>query len=371
MIRNFSHPNMPAKLLLANGMLFTGQGRGIRTTVAAELCFNTNMTGYQEVFTDPSYTGQIMVMSSVHQGNYGTVPTESESDRVIIKGLVCREFSDHFSRYHTMLSSLEDYFLHHQICAIKGIDTRAIVSLLRDSGSMNAVLSTDGSTIAQMQAVLDNTPSMEGLELSSVVSCKVPYELGNSTSDKRVALLDYGVKRSILNELLRRDCYVKVFPFDTTYEDIMAFSPKGILLSNGPGDPSAMPAQVVQVKKICAAGVPVFGICLGHQLLCLAYGMHTYKLKYGHRGGNQPVKNMITGKCEITSQNHGFGVVSEESHQDLMMTHFNLNDGSLEGVRHKKLPVFSVQYHPEASPGPHDTRYHFDDFVRLFASVSK
>jgi carbamoyl-phosphate synthase small subunit len=370
MLRNFSHPDMPAILLLANGMVFTGQGRGMRTTVAAELCFNTNMTGYQEVFSDPSYTGQIMVMSNVHQGNYGTVPAESESDRVIIKGLVCREFSDHFSRFHPEATSLEDYFLQHKICAIKGIDTRAIVALLRDSGSMNAVLSTDGSTIEQMQAVLDATPSMEGLELSSLVSCKAPYELGSTNSDKRVAVLDYGVKRAILNELIKRDCFVKVFPFDTTCEELMAFKPKGILLSNGPGDPAAMPEQVAEVKKICAAGVPVFGICLGHQLLCLAHGMSTYKLKYGHRGGNQPVKNIVTGKCEITSQNHGFGVISDESHHDLEMTHVNLNDGSLEGVRHKKLPVFSVQYHPEASPGPHDTRYHFDDFVHLLVGVS-
>jgi carbamoyl-phosphate synthase small subunit len=365
MIRNFLQDDRPALLMLANGMLFKGQARGAEATVSGELCFNTNMTGYQEVFTDPSYTGQIMVMTNVHQGNYGTIPAESESRSLAIRALVCREFSDHFSRPYPDAVSLETYFLKYGICAIQGVDTRALVAILRESGTMNAVVSTDGKSAGELEAILQATPSMEGLELSSKVSCATPYEMGNPDASYRVAVIDYGAKQSILEQLVVRDTYVRVFPYHTTYEEVMQFSPQGILLSNGPGDPAAMPRQVEEIKKWCSSGVPVFGICLGHQMLCLAHGMQTYKLKYGHRGGNHPVKNLITGRCEITSQNHGFGVMAEDGHPELEITHINLNDGSLEGVRHRSKPIFSVQYHPEASPGPHDSRYHFDHFISL------
>lgn len=354
----------PALLLLEDGTLFHGKSVGLNGTSGGEICFNTGMTGYQEIFTDPSYFGQLMVMASSHIGNYGTVEDENESDRLQIAGLVCRQFSQITSR-PSSTQSLLDRFKKEGKVAIDGVDTRALVRHIRDKGAMNAIISTEILDVDLLMAELKKLPNMEGLELSSRVSTTEPYTVGDPSSPIRVAALDYGVKRAILNNLADRGCYIQVYPMNTPLEEMLAFAPHGIFLSNGPGDPAAMVTNIEQVKTVVASGLPVFGICLGHQLLALSQGLQTEKMHNGHRGINHPVLNLETGKGEITSQNHGFVVTKEslEGHDAIVLTHQHLNDQTVAGIRIAGKPVFSVQFHPEASPGPHDSRYLFDAFV--------
>jgi len=357
-------PKKEAVLLLADGTVYKGKAAGKTGTTTGELCFNTGMTGYQEIFTDPSYYGQIMLTTNVHIGNYGVHIREMESDRMKISGLVCKYFSTQYSRPDAY-ASIEEYFALQKMVAISDIDTRAVVRHIRDKGAMNAIISSEITDLEILKKELAKVPSMSGLELSTKVSTKTAYTAGNETSSFKVAVLDLGVKKNIIRCLVQRDCYVKVFPINTSLNTMLEFAPDGFMISNGPGDPAAMPDTVKLVSEIIATGIPVFGICLGHQVIALCNGVRTYKMHNGHRGINHPVKNLITGKCEVTSQNHGFGVVEEDvrKNPDLEITHINLNDNSIEGIRIKNKKVFTVQYHPEASPGPHDARYLFDDFI--------
>ncbi|PKW20332.1 glutamine-hydrolyzing carbamoyl-phosphate synthase small subunit [Flavobacterium lindanitolerans] len=358
-----------AILLLSDGTIFYGKSIGIEGTTFGEVCFNTGMTGYQEIFTDPSYFGQIMVATNAHIGNYGVNEEDVESDQIMISGLVCKNFSFNYSRANSS-GSLEDYFKKQNLICISDVDTRALVSYIRDNGAMNAVISTDGKSIEELKEMLAKVPNMEGLELASKVSTKAPYFVGEETATYRIAALDLGIKKNILRNLAKRDCYIKVFPFDTTYEEMKAFNPDGFFLSNGPGDPDPLFGAIEIAKKILSNDDPVFGICLGHQVLALANGIPTYKMFNGHRGINHPVMNVITGKGEITSQNHGFAVNREalEKHPDLEITHLHINDGTVAGMRMKNKNCFSVQYHPEASPGPHDSSYLFDQFIEKIKS---
>lgn len=355
-----------AILLLSDGTLFRGRAIGASGTTVGEICFNTGMTGYQEIFTDPSYTGQIMTMASPHIGNYGVKEGEEESARATISGLVVKKFSEIWSRPGGS-GSLDDYLKRWGIVGISDVDTRKLVRHIRDYGAQNAVISNTGIELAELHERLLAAPSMQGLELSSKVSTSEPYELGGAQAKRRVALVDFGVKRNIERCLVERDCLVRVFPMDTTVRELLAWKPDGIMLSNGPGDPAAMPGSVELVKGIVASGLPVFGICLGHQLLGESLGMRTEKMHHGHRGINHPVKDLTTGRDEVTSQNHGFVVnrADAEAHPEVEITHVHLNDGSVAGFRIKGRPVFSVQYHPEAGPGPYDSRYLFDRFVQL------
>src|SRR3970040_1555289 len=353
-----------AILLLSDGTIFHGKSIGISGTTFGEVCFNTGMTGYQEIFTDPSYFGQIMVATNPHIGNYGVNDKEVESDSIKISGWVCKNFSFNYSREGAS-GSLEDYFIKQNLVCISDVDTRALVSYIRDNGAMNAVISTDGKSIEELKAMLKEVPEMNGLELASKVSTKEPYFFGEENATYKIAALDLGIKKNILRNLAKRDCYIKVFPFDSTYQDLAAFNPNGYFLSNGPGDPEPLSGAIQVAKEILENNKPLFGICLGHQVIGLANGVSTYKMFNGHRGINHPVKNIITGKGEITSQNHGFAVNKEEldNHPDLEITHVHLNDGTVAGMRMKKKNCFSVQYHPEASPGPHDSSYLFDQFI--------
>lgn len=353
-----------AILLLEDGTVFQGKSCGIIGTTTGEIAFNTGMTGYQEIFTDPSYFGQIVVMTASHIGNYGVHPEEVESDSVKISGLVCKKFSRYHSRYGKT-DSLQNYFERDKLVGICDIDTRALVRHIRDKGAMNAIISSEIFETEELKNKLKIIPSMEGLELSSKVSTTESYEVGDPSASYRVALLDFGVKKNIIRCLNERGCFIKVFPWNTSFEVLSEWNPDAFMLSNGPGDPAPMQGVIEVVKQIVNTGKPVFGICLGHQLLALSQGLSTFKMFNGHRGINHPVKNLETGKCEVTSQNHGFAVNYEQAtaHPEITVTHEHLNDNTLAGIRLKNKPVFSVQYHPEASPGPHDARYLFDNFV--------
>ena len=355
-----------AILLLEDGKVFYGKACGAIGTTTGELCFNTGMTGYQEIFTDPSYYGQLLVATHVHIGNYGIEDHENESKGIKIAGLICRTFNDIPSRKRAQ-SSLKKFFTDGGIVAISDIDTRSLVRHLRSKGAMNGIISSSITDIDELKKLLKKVPSMQGLELSSKVTTDKPYEEGDSNAKHKVALLDMGVKGNIVKCLTDRGCNVKVFPMTTSLNEMIKWKPDGYLISNGPGDPSVMPAEVATITQIIETGTPVFGICLGHQLIAEANGIPTYKMYNGHRGINHPVKNLITGKSEITSQNHGFAVSEEgiNKSKEVEVTHLNLNDGTIEGIRMKNKPVFAVQYHPEASPGPEDARYLFDDFITL------
>lgn len=357
---------IPAVLILADGTVFHGKSAGKIGTTTGEICFNTGMTGYQEIFTDPSYFGQIMVTTNAHIGNYGISNEEVESDSIKIAGLVCKNFNMNYSRKMAD-ESIQDYFLNDNIVGISDIDTRQLVRHIRDKGAMNAIISSEILEVDELKKKLAAVPSMDGLELSSTVSTKEPYFYGDENATYRVAVLDLGVKKNILRCFAERDVFVKVFPAKTSYDEMKAWKPNGYFISNGPGDPAAMPYAVETVKNVLADNQPLFGICLGHQLLALANDIRTHKMFNGHRGLNHPVKNIIQNHCEITSQNHGFGVVPEDvrASDKVEITHINLNDQSIEGIRVKGKKAFSVQYHPESSPGPHDSRYLFDDFVSM------
>ena len=363
-------PKAPAILLLEDGKVFHGKAAGMIGTATGEICFNTGMTGYQEIFTDPSYFGQIMVTTNVHIGNYGVNKDEVESNSIKIAGLVCKNFNEVYSRKRSN-GSIKDYFINDAVVAISDVDTRALVRYIRSKGSMNAIISSEETDIEKLTQVLKRVPCMEGLELSSKVSTKKPYFFGNAESKFKVAVLDLGVKRNILRSLGERDCYLQVFPMKTTFSEMKKWNPDGFLISNGPGDPAVMTNEVGTVAAIIEENFPTFGICLGHQIIAQASGISTYKMHNGHRGINHPVKNLITGKCEVTSQNHGFGIKEEDIKKikNVEITHINLNDGTIEGLRLTNKNVFSVQYHPEASPGPHDPRYLFDDFIALMDAV--
>ena len=358
-----------AVLLLKDGTIFYGKSIGIEGTTFGEVAFNTGTTGYQEIFTDPSYFGQIMVTTNAHIGNYGVNDEEVESNGVKISGLVCKNFSFNYSR-DKGTESLFDYFQKQNLIVISDVDTRALVSYIRDNGAMNAIISTDNTPIEELKKRLVDVPDMHGLELASKVSTKEPYFFGNENAKYKVSALDLGIKTNILRNLAKRDCYIKVFPFDATFSDLESFNPDGYFLSNGPGDPEPLESAQQVAREILAKNKPLFGICLGHQVIALANGINTYKMFNGHRGINHPVKNLITGKGEITSQNHGFAVVKEdlEKHPDFELTHEHLNDGTVAGMRMKNKNCFSVQYHPEASPGPHDSSYLFDQFIENIES---
>lgn len=356
--------NKVAVLLLEDGTVFKGSAIGKIGTTTGEIAFNTGMTGYQEVFTDPSYYGQILVMTTAHIGNYGVHDLEVESEGMKISGMVIKKFSDGYSRDSGSMS-LQKYMEENNKVGISDIDTRALVRHIRDKGAMNAIISSEIEDVEELKAKLALVPSMDGLELSSKVATKTAYEVKPDNVSHKVALLDFGVKQSIVSCLVDRGCHVKVFPLDTPLETINEFSPNGYMLSNGPGDPSAMPTSIEIVKEIVKQDKPVFGICLGHQILGLSQGLKTEKMFNGHRGINHPIKNLKTGKGEITSQNHGF-VISKDSldkTDSIELTHIHLNDQTVAGISIKNKQVFSVQYHPEASAGPHDSRYLFDQFI--------
>jgi carbamoyl-phosphate synthase small subunit len=360
----------PAVLVLADGTVFHGLSTGKIGTTTGEIAFNTGMTGYQEVFTDPSYFGQILIMTTAHIGNYGVHAEEIESEGMKIGGLVTKKFSEVYSRTSAK-GSLEDLMIESNTVGISDIDTRSLVRHIRSKGAMNAIISSDNFNIDELKERVKGIPSMEGLELSSKVATKEAYEVKPENLDPsegpvyKVALLDFGVKQNIIRCLVERRCHVKVFPLNATKSDIDTFNPDGILLSNGPGDPSVMPNSVKLVGELVESNKPIFGICLGHQILGISQGLKTEKMFNGHRGINHPILNLKTGKGEITSQNHGFVITKDsiQNNQSINITHRHLNDDTIAGFEIVGKPIFSVQYHPEASAGPHDSRYLFDQFI--------
>ena len=357
----------PAILVLEDGTVFKGKSLGKIGTATGEICFNTGMTGYQEIYTDPSYFGQIIVNTSSHIGNYGTINSEQESNNPQINGVIINEYSVVYSRYNST-SSLEDYFLKNKTVAIYDIDTRKLVKYVRDKGAMNAIISSENLDISFLKQKLKKVPSMINLELSSRVTTKKEYMYGDESAKYKVAVLDLGCKKSILNDFTNRNVICKVFPAKTSFNKMNEWKPNGFFISNGPGDPASMDYAVDTIKKILDINKPLFGICLGHQLMARACNISTFKLHNGHRGINHPVKNLETGKSEVTSQNHGFSVDYNEvdKSKNIKLTHVNLNDNSVEGTKIIGKKAFSVQYHPESSPGPHDSRYLFDQFISFF-----
>ena len=329
------------------------------------MVFNTSMSGYQEVLTDPSYAGQIVCMTYPLIGNYGVTRADEESGRPWVEGFVVREASRTMSNWRAE-ETLDAYLKRWKIVAIDGIDTRALVRHIRDKGAMRACLSTlDLDEKSLIEKAL-GAPAMENRELASLVTCKSPYEIPAEGDERfHVVCYDFGVKLNSLRSLAKMNCRVTIVPADTAAEEVLRLKPDGIFLSNGPGDPASMTKVVEEVRSVVQSGVPTFGICFGHQLLGRAFGGETYKLRFGHRGGNQPVKDLLNGSVEITSHNHGFAVTPESLPPDVEVTHINLNDNCVEGMRHRRLPIFSVQYHPEAAPGPHDAEHHFQRFIEL------
>jgi carbamoyl-phosphate synthase small subunit len=353
-----------ATLVLADGTVYYGRSIGVIGTTIGEIAFNTGMTGYQEIFTDPSYYGQVLIMNTAHIGNYGTRLTEVESDTVQISGLIVKKLADVYSR-PLADKGVQDYLEQSGIVGIADIDTRSLVRHVRDKGAMNVIISSEIDDITALLKRIKAEPSMEGKELSSKVSAQSIEHHGDPEASLKVALLDLGTKDNIIRCLTERDCYVTVFPHNTPSVTLLESNPDGIMYSNGPGDPAAMSTVIDTVGELVASGVPGFGICLGHQVIALSQGLKTRKMHTGHRGINHPVINLLTGKGEVTSQNHGF-VVDEESLSAaprMSVTHRHLNDDTVAGLQHEDKPVFSVQYHPEASPGPHDSRYLFDQFI--------
>jgi carbamoyl-phosphate synthase small subunit len=354
-----------ALLLLADGTKFFGKAVASEGTRFGEICFNTGMTGYQEIFTDPSYFGQLMVTTNAHIGNYGVQKEEAQSDGIKIAGLICKNFSYHYSR-PAADSLLEAYLDENKLFAISDVDTRALVNYIRENGAMNAVITTELEREEELTKELAQLPSMEGLELASKVSTKEPYFYGDPDAEFKVAALDLGIKTNILRHLSSRGMYIKVFPYDATFDQMQEWEPDGYFISNGPGDPDPLHQAQAVAKQIIQLNLPLFGICLGHQIIALANGIPTYKMFNGHRGINHPVLNILTGKGEITSQNHGFAVdkAAAESHQEIQISHLHLNDHTVAGLRMTHKNCFSVQYHPEAGPGPNDTIYLFDQFYQ-------
>jgi carbamoyl-phosphate synthase small subunit len=366
---------MKAILALEDGRTFAGRAFGAIGETSGEVVFNTSMTGYQEILTDPSYAGQIVVMTYPHIGNYGANAEDDESHRPFVEGFVAREFSEVESSWRSQ-EPLDAYLKRHRIVAISEVDTRAVVRHIRSQGALRGVISSVELDPSRLVERAGAGRSMLGCDLASVVTCRDSY-LGEAPPDSvenkpfRVVAYDYGIKRNILKKLTRAGCQVTVVPASTSAEDALAMKPEGIFLSNGPGDPEPVKYAVDSIRRLLGK-TPIFGICLGHQLMGLAFGGKTFKLKFGHRGANQPVKNLLTGKVEITAQNHGFAVDPDSINEGKVeLTHVNLNDHTLEGMRHREIPAFSVQYHPEASPGPHDSDYLFAEFTRLMAEFRR
>lgn len=366
-----------ATLVIEDGTIFEGHGFGAEGEAYGEVVFNTSTTGYQEILTDPSYNGQIVTMTYPEIGNYGVNPEDVESRRPFLKGFVVKEYWREPSNWRSR-ENLGSYLSKYGIVGIEGIDTRALTRLIRSKGAQKAVISTTDPDPESLLKKVRASRGIVGVDLVTEVSCDEPYEWDEGTGEWRpsneevstheknfkVVAFDYGLKRNILRKLTDHGCEVAVVPSRTPPHDILSMNPDGIFLSNGPGDPAAVAYAVESVKALIGKK-PIFGICLGHQILGLALGGQTYKLKFGHRGANQPVKDLKTGKVEITSQNHGFAVDADSLGKDIEVTHINLNDNTVEGLRHKKHPAFSVQYHPEASPGPHDSSYLFREFLDL------
>jgi carbamoyl-phosphate synthase small subunit len=355
-----------AQLLLQDGTYFTGKAFGAIGTCTGEIAFNTSMTGYQEIITDPSYTGQVLILNNCYTGNYGTLGTDVESNSVKISGLICKNITEKDSRFMAD-DTLQHYLEINNIVCIYDIDTRALVAHVRQQGAMNCIISSETKNIDALKIELAAVPSMEGLEISSRISTDAEYFVGDENASIKIAVYDYGVKNNILQCLVDRGAFLKVFPAKTELAEVLKFSPDAFFISNGPGDPATMDYAVQTVKQILDTNKPLFGICLGNQLLGMACGVPTHKMHSGHRGGNHPVMNFATGVSEISTQNHGFTLDQEsvKNNENLIVTHQNLNDGTIEGIRLKDKPAFSVQYHPEATPGPHDSRYLFDDFIAL------
>ncbi len=368
-----THPDDKAILALSDGTVLTGKAIGVRGTTGGELCFNTSMTGYQEIITDPSYYGQLMLMSYPHIGNYGTVEGDDEADRVMIAGLIVRAFSHEYSNPNAS-GSLQEYLIRHNVVGITGVDTRKLVRHIRTKGVMNAVISSEILDEERLVGMAREWDDMEGLELASKVTRKEAETYPARDEEIcRIAALDYGIKRNMIRSFTSRGCTLRLFPANADLEEIKEWSADGYFFSNGPGDPRASASYALPVVEWAkSTGKPLFGICLGHQLMALSEGIGTRKMFVGHRGANQPVKNLETGLVEITTQNHGFAV--DENEVDparVEITHINLNDQTIEGLRYKNFPGFSVQYHPEASPGPHDSAYLFDQFIAMVEEGKK
>jgi len=359
----------PCLLALADGTLWPGRAFGAIGERTGEICFNTSITGYQEILTDPSYHGQIVVMSQPHIGNTGVNDEDGESQRAWLSGFVVRAASPMTSSWRAT-QSLDDYLRERGVVAISEVDTRALVRHIRTVGAQNAALASVNPQPDRLIALARSAPDMNGLDLAKDVTCSKTYSWFLTPHASRfthhVVAYDYGIKHNILRLLSDQDCRVTIVPAQTSASDVLAMKPDGVFLSNGPGDPAAVTYAIDNLKQLLGR-VPIFGICLGHQLLGLALGGKTYKLKFGHRGGNQPVKNLDTNRVEISSHNHGFAVDADSLPQGMEVTHVNLNDNCVEGLRAASLRAFSVQYHPEAAPGPHDARYLFEEFVRLMA----
>ncbi len=357
-------PATPAKMALADGTVVTGEAIGHRGETGGELCFNTSMTGYQEILTDPSYHGQLMMMTYPHIGNYGASDEDLEASGPMVAGLVVRHFTRRYSNAQAG-GGLEAFMREHELVGISGVDTRALVRHIREQGVMNAVISSTDLDDERLIEKARRWPSMDGLELASKVTLAEAYDCAEGDGP-RIAVYDFGVKRNILRTFATKGCTVRVFPADTPLQDVLVWNPDGLFFSNGPGDPRAMPAAVDCAREAAGTGLPLFGICLGHQLLALAQGIEVYKMYVGHRGADQPVKNLATGHVEVTTQNHGFAVDPDSIEKDKAeVTHVNLNDGTVEGLRFKVFDGLSLQYHPEASPGPHDSHYLFDEFLSM------
>jgi carbamoyl-phosphate synthase small subunit len=357
-----------AILALEDGRSFTGTGFGAKGTTVGELVFNTSMTGYQEILTDPSYAGQIVTLTYPEIGNYGTNDEDVESRKIFARGLVVRHLSRRYSNWRGQIS-LDEFLKKHNIVGIAEVDTRAITKHIRDKGAMRCAISTEHGSSDDVVELALKSAMMEGADFTKEVTTPETYSRGKGKY--RVAVVDYGIKNNIVNQLVSTNMTVDVYRCDASAQQILSKNPDGIFLSNGPGDPAACTDIIEEVKKLIDSRKPIFGICLGHQLLSLALGAKTYKLKFGHRGGNQPVKDLTTGKVEITCQNHGFAVDATTLPECMSLTHVNLNDQSVEGFSHKTLPIIAVQYHPEASPGPHDSNYLFERFYELIESSKK
>ena len=356
----------PAKLVLADGTIVDGVALGQRGLTGGELCFNTSMTGYQEIMTDPSYYGQLMMMTQPHIGNYGASAENMEADAPMVAGFIVRDYPRRHSNTQAD-EALEQFMQRHDLVGIAGVDTRALVRHVREKGVMNAVIASENLDEEALLQKAREWPSMAGRELASTVTADAPYTFCEGAGP-RIAVYDFGVKKNILRSFRRHGCTVKVVPGDTALSDVLAWSPDGLFFSNGPGDPRPMTGAIETVSAAIDTGLPIFGICLGHQLMSLAQGVDVYKMYVGHRGANHPVKNLDTEKVEVTTQNHGFAVDPESIDPDVArVTHVNLNDDTIEGLEFKTFAGMSLQYHPEASPGPHDSHYHFTRFMNLVA----
>ena len=359
----------PAILLLDNGKIFRGFSFGKIGGTIGEVCFNTGMTGYQEILTDPSYCNQLITMTYPHIGNYGINYNDVESSKIHASGFIIRDGNAPPSNYRST-DSLENYLQNNDIVGIQGIDTRALVRCIRDEGSMNGIISSNILDEKILQQQLKKHPQMEGADLAKKVTCSESYIVNQNKNYEKIVVVDYGIKKNILNLLSKEEMELIVLPAHSTKEQIMSYSPKGVFLSNGPGDPAAVSYAIKTVSELLDINIPIFGICLGHQILALALGAKTYKLKFGHRGCNHPVKSIHSKQIEITSQNHGFAVDKGSIPDNVIVTHYSLNDKTVEGMKGIDKPAFSVQYHPEASPGPHDSRDLFKEFKQLIKNNS-